>query len=404
MNKLTYAILLVLAVGLAFGAGQRVGRNRPAPPTTLRERPAKPALPAGVAGNRLTAVLARPASLERAADFAQLLRELGPESLGEAQAAFEALPVDVGELPSALFAAWWAQFEPAAAFAWVRDRRPFSKLTHSMTVRTWARDDPRAAAQAISDIAGTDLRIAILRNLAFGWAESGTPGLDEYLRELANPGEQQMAAEAYARWLVEHEGPQAAIDWAEGIPTDERDMKSHAVSRTGKEVARVDPLLAAAFAEKHAGEEYGWSVYRFVGRTWAARDGRAAMEWLATLPAGKDRDKGVEITYRSWLGNDREGALAWMRTKFQEPWLEPARIYFAAAVSYDSYPEGLAAAATISDQGSRESAMVVFLRRWVAEDESAAREWMTQAGTPQELLDRVFAPEPERPIRPRQSR
>ena len=147
MKKLPYAISLVLVAALAFGLGYRVSQPPAAPTPALRKLPEHPPPVVGETANRVAAVLSRPASIERAGEFALLLQELGPESIGEAREAFEALPVDVGELPSALFAAWWTRYEPEAAFEWVRDKRAFSKLTHSMAVREWARNDPQAAAQ-----------------------------------------------------------------------------------------------------------------------------------------------------------------------------------------------------------------------------------------------------------------
>ena len=405
MKKPTTAILVLLAAGLGFGVGHRLGRDATPPSTTATvEQPVRPPRPAREAGNRVAAVLAQPASLDRAAELAALLRGLGPDSIDEARSAVESVPVDVGELPSALFAGWWAQFEPDAAFAWVRARRPFSKLTHSMAIREWSRHDPGAAAQAVAKLQGTELRLAVLRNLAFGWAESRAPGLDDFLLEIANPGEQQMTVEAYMRWKVDNEGPESAIEWAEAVSPETGNLKATAVQRAAKEVARVDPLRAAAFAEKHADEEYGWLVYRFVGRSWAVNDGAAAMAWLETLPSGRERDKGVDVTYRTWLGADRAAALAWMGERPDEAWLAPAITYYAAALAQDDPDAGLKVAATIPDEHSRSAVMVGLMRGWLGRDEPAAQAWIDQAGLSQDMLDRVFAPQPERRPRPSRAR
>ena len=401
MKKLTIAFLVLLSAGLGFGAGYRVGLERaPAPATAAR--PERPARPAGEASNRVTAALSQPASIARAAEFIELLQQLGPESIGEVHSAMESLPVDVGELPSALFATWWVQYQPDQAFAWVRARRRFSKLSHSMAIREWARSDPSAAAQAVTDLPGIELRLAVFRNLAFGWAESGAPGLDDFLLGITHIGEQQMTVEAYLRWKVANEGVESAIDWAEAVSADAGEIKSTAVQRAAMEVARVDPLRAAAFAEKHADEEYGWLVYRFVGKAWAADDGPAAMAWLATLPAGRERDKGVDVSYRAWLRSDREGALAWAASAARDAWFEPALVYYAAAAAQDDVAAGLAIAANIRETNSRESAMGSLLRGWLARDRLAAQAWIDRNELSQGILDRAF--EPEQPIRPRRTK
>jgi hypothetical protein len=395
MKTSTTAILILVTAALGFGAGYRVALDRTPPFETPEARPRPPARPAGEAGNRVTAVLSQPASIDRAAEFVGLLRELGPDAIGEAQSAMESLPVDVGELPSALFATWWAQFEPDAAFAWVRKRRPFSKLTHSMTIREWARNDPTAAAQASTGIPGTDLRLAVYRNLAFGWAESKAPGLDDFLENISNPGEQQMTVEAYVRWKVENEGSESAIAWAEAVPADSGTIKSSAVQRVGKEVGRIDPLRAAAFAEKHADEEYGWLVYRFVGQSWATQDGPAAMAWLASLPDGRERERAVDVAFRAWLSTDQEAAKAWAFGVADEDWFQPGLTAYAAIVAQSDRARGLAIAAKIPEEGSRSSVMGSLLRGWLAADREAAQAWIDQHELPQDTLDRAYKPMPK---------
>jgi hypothetical protein len=120
------------------------------------------------------------------------------------------------------------------------------------------------------------------------------------------------------------------------------------------------------------------------------------MTWLATLPAGPDRDAGVQETYRVWLSRDREAAMAWMRGAELEPWLEPALALFAVVLARESPAEALEWAERILDDERRLEATAKIGRQWLRADPEAARSWLDEAELPDQTRAWILAPPKER--------
>ena len=64
-----------------------------------------------------------------------------------------------------------------------------------------------------------------------------------------------------------------------------------------------DSAAIAAWATPHvtSGDERPSGYPRRIGTRWILRDPEAALAWLASLPAGHDRDDGVMESYRDWM-------------------------------------------------------------------------------------------------------
>ncbi len=129
-----------------------------------------------------------------------------------------------------------------------------------------------------------------------------------------------------------------------------------------------------------------------MGTRWAQQDGLAAMTWLATLPAGGERDAGVQETYRVWLSRDREAAMAWLRGAELEPWLEPALALYVKSLARERPEEALEWTALIRDAERRREATMKIGRYWHQVDPDAARAWLDRSGLPEE--DRKWILEP----------
>jgi hypothetical protein len=262
-------------------------------------------------------------------------------------------------------------------------------------IRAWARRDPLAARNALGLVLDPVTRRACLDALVSGWEDSGQPGLIEYLHEMPPSIEQLRALAAVARRKVLRDGVEGAFAWVESLPEDRDDevgrFKLQLFRRVASAAASVDLERAAAWALKHADGPNGDGLLGRVGNTWAMRDGAAAMTWLSGLPEGKTRDKGVEDTYRAWLDWDAPAALAWMRAREAEPWLEPALALFAVASSREDPEASLAFAARIRDEETRRNVVITIGRLWLDSAPDAAHAWLESGGLDPALRDQILS-------------
>jgi hypothetical protein len=144
--------------------------------------------------------------------------------------------------------------------------------------------------------------------------------------------------------------------------------------------------LAAAWATPRVRSDDRVSNYpRRIATRWVAHDPEAAMTWLATLPAGADRDDGVTEAFRDWMIGNKDAASAWLQKSGIQRWNEPAWGLYARAVAEDRPQEALELAQRISDTELREATQVLVGRRWMRKDRAAAEAWLAKA----EVSDRV---------------
>ncbi|MBW1688391.1 MAG: hypothetical protein JRS35_25415, partial [Deltaproteobacteria bacterium] len=146
MSKISVAALALAVAALGFALGYTMGPAHDYETTALVRHEGAPAPAPGSVSAAVEAALTNPDPLERTAQLARLLDGLGPESVGEVKAAFDAFWVDSGDLAIVLFAEWWARLDPRSAFDWASSewtaRHPAVLMS---VVYAWARRDPEEA-------------------------------------------------------------------------------------------------------------------------------------------------------------------------------------------------------------------------------------------------------------------
>lgn len=345
-------------------------------------------------------VLLEPDDFARARRLSTLLPTLGSESVPEARRALESPAVDRRAVEIALLLRFWATHDPAGASDWALSRSPRGLRSSSLAVaiETWARADPNAALAWIratppsTEIGSEAIEVALIR----GWFDSNHSGLEDYIRNLGPSFERQRALASLARRSIQRNGPGVLVSWAEALPDEPRRFKLAAFRQVASELAqRTDPAAAVAWCEAHCDGPFGSNVRKLVAMRWAARDGPAAFEWLATAPAGAERDRAVQDAFLAWLRTDREAALGWVEASSSEgiePWLRPALDLYAVSISDERPIEALSWAAQINDDTRRETAFIAIARRWREQDPSAAEAWVEQSPLSEKARERVRTP------------
>jgi hypothetical protein len=401
MNRLTTGLVLFLTLGGGLGAGYWAGLAQERP-KELRLPPSRslPTVPddfvmPGLAGE-VREVLLMPDLLERTAALATLLGQLGPESLEELKEAYDSVFLDLDATELVLFGEWWASFDPRSAIAWTgyqwNTRR--SIPVHQGIMREWGRSDPLSALLATHSAPNPAVRRRWVESILRGWEESVHEGALSYVESLGHGEDRQWGLSVVTRLMVLRDGPEATLAWAEGLPDDDRAFKLNAFRRAAGAAAAVDPLAAAAFAERYLEGHYSKGMPRRVGMAWIDHDPEAALRWLSTLPDNANRTDGVLETYRRWLRHDRAAARLWINTVEVEPWVDGALSVHAKGMGKEDPNEAIRAASQITDPELRQGTLGVVAREWVIRDEEAGKAWLDQSGLPEDFIVRILAISP----------
>jgi len=380
----------IVGLGVGYWVGTQGDSGPGLPPSRSKTTVPDDFAPPGVTGE-VRQVLLEPDLLARTAALSSLLERLGPESLEQVREAYDSVFLDLGDTELVLFGGWWARFDPATAMVWTnrnwgtRNSIPVVRAV----MRAWGRSDPRAALTATMRAPNAMVKRRWTDSVLRGWDESVQDGALEWAETLGHGPDRQWALYVVTRRRVLRDGPEAALAWAEGLPDDDELFKLNAFRRVAGAVANVDPQLATTFAERHLEGPYAKSLPTRVGMRWVERQPEAAMRWLSSLPAGTNRDDGVQDTYFQWLTNDRVAAREWLPGVEHDGWLDPAVSIYAKSFAREDPVAALQWASGIHDPELRNPTMGVIARQWLVSDEASANAWLDQSGLPESFIEKI---------------
>lgn len=419
MTKTT-RIAASLASGLALlGAGFGLGYTSAPPARRAPPVPPERAIPApDPAAEPFYEILRDPDAFSRAARLATFLSELGPDSVPTVRATLkEPPPTGFGAVETVLMARFWAAYEPAVAAEWAfHSWEGFRTAVSIPVVEIFVDADPRVAVEALntSGLMGDTAKHAVERAIVRAWYQSGQPGLMDYIRGLGYGIRRQRAIGVLARETIRHEGSEAIIRWAESLPQGEsgppRDeanlLKLDAFRQVTQALAIADLAAARAWCEKHCDGPFATTLRELLAQRWASRDGRAAMQWIATAPPGKSKDWAVQSAAVGWWRNDRAGMDAYVAAMVEtgiEPWFQPALVNYASwtgiQAGEQAKRDGIRWAVLIEDDAKREMALLTITRAWLRQDEAAAIAWLDQSPLSEDARERARSrtPQPRKP-------
>jgi hypothetical protein len=297
--------------------------------------------------------------------------------------------------PLELLVRFWARHDAKAAADWSLSTAPPGCLVAAVlpSVEAWATLEPRAVAASIAtSVSGPDSGPAVL-GLIRGWFASGQPGLEDYLRDMGMSFERQRYLGVLAALIIERDGPEAVQRWAEGVSDDDPTFKLEVFRQVGTELGAAAPEGAKAWCDKHCDGPYGRGVRALIASTWAARDGRAAMEWVASAPEGGEKADAAMAAYDVWLRRDGQAALGWvtaMGIDAVPPWFIPTIGRYVMAMAQRDPLRAVEWAALIpTDEGRRERALIAVYKHWRYRDEAAAEEWLARSPLSEEAREKA---------------
>jgi hypothetical protein len=328
--------------------------------------------------------------LDRSFRWAALLEQAPADALPALRDAIARAPLDVGDSEVVSFAMWWARSDPSAALEWTSaEWRAQSSLVVGSIFRVWAHGDPEAAFAYIGNVAEFHNNAAIDATIV-GWQESGKPGLLERVAALPAGVFRQRLGESLARRLVLALGTEGAMSRIEAL-TDPgfREMMTMRIASAAAEQGDTTAIAAWAAPRVTSGAELPSGIPRRIGTRWILRDPKSALAWLASLPAGGDRDDGVTESFRDWMRFAPGAAAQWIQNAELERWSEPAFAIYARRIGKQDPETALALVARFTDEELRNRTTTVIARQWVARDPKSAAAWLARADIPADVRARA---------------
>jgi hypothetical protein len=325
-------------------------------------------------------VLAISSPVDRLLSWAQILLSASQDDASSLRDAIANATLDVGDPELVSFALWWARFDPEAAIAWTSaEWRAQSRLVVGAVFRSWASNEPKEAWAYIPKVAEF-YRDAAIDSTVVGWHGSGQPGLVESVQSLPDGTFRQKVSESLARRIVLALGTEGATRWLETLSDPGfRDGMTVRVMSSAAEQGDAAAITAWATAKVTTGDASPSGFPRRIGTRWILRNPQAALKWLASLPAGADRDDGVMESYRDWVRFAPAAATQWAENTPLERWSEPAFSVYARQIAKERPEEALALVKRFEDTDLRDRITIVIVRKWLAKDPQAANAWLAKA-------------------------
>jgi hypothetical protein len=334
--------------------------------------------------------------LARMYGVATALDGLGPENIDANLAVFEKRFSGLSDTEVRAFMVGWARFDPEAAFAWANGWRGFTKSKLLTTALwAWASVDPQGAVKAFNAMpAGKRDRQNYRLELVKGWIRGGgVAGATEYVLSLSGDRENSMLVNKMAGWIAA-DGVDTVIGWAEALPETEDDAwaKEAAFQAAIGAVAKMDTNRAAAWYATHREAGYSEASMKALAFAWLMNGDPAELfEWLQGQPANQLRLETIRQSYRRWLKQSPDEAIAWIRGAELTAALDPAVAVFARLESRLSPESAAEWADRIEDQNLQRLTIIPILRLWAREDPLAARKWMIDREYPASIQNDILA-------------
>jgi hypothetical protein len=228
-------------------------------------------------------------------------------------------------------------------------------------VSFWSESDPRSAAQFAASIESSYERHRVIDVAAQRWAGQDTV---------------------------------AAMEWAQGLPDEERQRATRSILR---EVVERDPVRAAAVYEELTANltaETGWTndyrrMAEEIASVWSSNSPREAADWAAGLPEhGEVRRSAVRSVADHWLRIDSMAAGQWILQLPEGATRDAASERVVRSAVRSDPAVAFEWANSLSDDGHRTGLIRDVLREWSAVDAASARAALGKAKvSPQQLRE-----------------
>jgi hypothetical protein len=333
--------------------------------------------------------------LVRARRLIDALEALSPEQAPAAFDAYEEARFAVDAADVALFAGWWAGHDADAAFeAFASSKMGGGSVGAEAVIRIWMLEQPTAALLAVEGAeVAAERKEEFIHAVVRGWYESGRAGVWTYVQSLQPGFSRQRLVTSLMLRKLRDEGIEETIEFINAAPDADGRFKRNLFHRAAGVIARKDLERAVKWSDEVIDDPNGGSLGRIVGAVWVQKgEPSEAMEWLIARPQRQWGHVAVRESYRLWIQQDRDAALAWAAQAEPTPAFEPVMEVYAVAIARDDTARGIATLERIHDAARREKATIRLARRWVERDPEAAVAWIETL--PDDLVETIKSGQP----------
>jgi hypothetical protein len=298
------------------------------------------------------------------------------------------------ELDRVLIITAWAKLDPVAATKWAKNNERSEIVRSAMygdAIYYWALKDPESllADMEMAIFIMPGFEASALRAFIKGWFDSGQPGVEEFIRNMASQSQdQQRAIDTLAKVKVARDGAAATIKWAEEMRGSNR-FKSELYPRVAAKVVVYGPQLVVEWCDRVCDSEVGKRMPHLVAAAWARESGEDAMDFIAAQPNEIEVRTGARAAYRQFLMADSDRALAWMDTTTEEqrrgPVLQgPVSMYINKRSVQQEPLVAIEWLDYLENEEESDAGLIVITRRWLRLDAVAAEAWMAESSMSEE--------------------
>jgi hypothetical protein len=245
-----------------------------------------------------------------------------------------------GDNGASVIASEWAKLDPDAAMAWANSLGNAQDKSGALSsvVREIATKDPSKAATIAAGLTGDDQTQAY-QQIAAQWGTSDFAAAKAWINSLPAAAQGDAMASALASY------------------------------------AANDPVKAAAEVGSLTGDAKNQAVDQ-IAQAWARTDPAKAAEWVASEDGDRNAIRGVMM---NWVNQDSAAALSFIQKQPQGELRDQAVGTYVMANATASPKDSVALAESITDDNSRNRALMASTSAWMAEDPAAAKDYINSS-------------------------
>ncbi len=328
-----------------------------------------------------------PNPITRRLAFSRLLESLTPENAETIRAQMVSLGAG-GDQWRDFHYSWGAVSGKAALDFAMKSEEPDLAATMS----GWAAANPADALALLNNLPPEmqGQRAELTESIVTGLTHTDPALATDLVLRLGREGNERAddLMEMIAGETLRTQGPEAASQWAEGIP--DGPLKGNAMSEIAERYARQDPQAAARWAQRFADKDFGAGAIEQVGAQWGESDPVAAVGWLEQLPAGPGQTSGLRNVFGDWEDRDPAAAGEYLLAMPQSAKRDSAISGFAMGYAWQNPQLAIAWAQDIQDPGLRLTSLTRAGQAYFRRDPTAAQAWLESSGLPAEARQQVL--------------